>query len=98
MEIEVPPNVLTEVISDTPDIWPSRRSSGAATVEATVVGSAPGRFACTVIMGKSTRGMGATGRNWYATIPARKSPAASKDVPTGRRMKGSEKLIGSLKR
>jgi hypothetical protein len=82
--------VLTEVISDTPEIWPNRFSSGAATVEATVAGSAPGKFAWTLIMGKSTRGMGATGRKWYAITPAKNRPAASNDVPAGRRMNGSE--------
>src|SRR5580765_8754033 len=61
MLIAVPPSVLTEVISDTPEIWPRRRSSGAATVEATVAGSAPGRAAETEITGKSTRGIAATG-------------------------------------
>ena len=42
MVIAQPPRVLTEVISVTPAIWPRRRSSGAASEEATVAGSAPG--------------------------------------------------------
>ena len=51
-----------EVISVTPAISPSRRSSGAATVAAMVSGSAPGRLAETRMVGKSTVGMLATGR------------------------------------
>jgi hypothetical protein len=46
-----PPSVLTEVISVTPAIWPNRRSSGVASEEATVAGSAPGNDADTVIIG-----------------------------------------------
>jgi hypothetical protein len=88
--IAAPPSVLTEVISETPEIWPSLFSRGAATVEATVAGSAPGKFAETLIIGKSTRGIGATGRKWYAITPARNNPAASSDVPAGRLIKGSE--------
>ncbi len=93
MVTEQPPNVLTEVISVTSAIWASRRSSGAASEEATVSGSAPGNEADTEIIGKSTRGIAATGRNRYATIPMRNKPAANKDVPTGRRMKGSETFM-----
>src|SRR5258708_26206885 len=64
MVIAAPPKVLIEVISETPEICPRRLSSGAATVEATVAGSAPGKVAETVIIGKSTRGIGATGWKW----------------------------------
>ncbi len=56
-------SVLTEVISVTPAISPSRRSSGAATVDAIVAGSAPGRFATTLMVGRSNVGRLATGRN-----------------------------------
>ena len=45
------PSVLTEVISLTPAIWPRRRSSGVASEDATVAGSAPGRLAETEIIG-----------------------------------------------
>ena len=41
---------------------PSRRSSGAATEEDMVAGSAPGWLAETAMVGRSTRGSGATGR------------------------------------
>src|SRR5437899_750998 len=58
---EAPPNVLMDVISETPAICPSRFSRGAAREDATVAGSAPGSEAETWIIGKSTRGMGATG-------------------------------------
>src|SRR6267154_6519561 len=91
--IEVPPSVLTEVISDTPAIWPSRRSSGAATEEATVAGSAPGNEADTEMTGKSTRGIAATGSDRYATTPTKNNPAARREVPTGLRMNGSEIFI-----
>ena len=64
MLIEVPPSVLFEVISVTPEIWPRWRSSGAASEEATVSGSAPGSDAPTEIIAKSTRGIGATGSRW----------------------------------
>jgi hypothetical protein len=67
--IAAPPSVLTEVISDTPEIWPNRFSNGAATVEATVAGSAPGKFAWTLIMGKSTRGMGLQAGNGTRSRP-----------------------------
>src|SRR5207249_9338267 len=50
----VKPSGLVEVICSTPEIWPSLRSSGAATVAAMIDGSAPGRVADTRIIGKST--------------------------------------------
>ena len=56
------PSELTEVSSVTPEISPSRRSSGAATVAAMMLGSAPGRLAVTKMVGKSTLGRLATGR------------------------------------
>ncbi len=59
----VEPSELVEVIWSMPAIWPSRRSSGAATVAAITDGSAPGRVAETRIIGKSTLGTDETGRN-----------------------------------
>ena len=56
------PSPLEEVISVTPEIDPSARSSGAATLAAIVAGSAPGRLALTMIAGTSTFGMLATGK------------------------------------
>src|SRR5262245_52565490 len=68
------PNELREVSSVTLAISPRRRSSGAATVAAMVSGSAPGRLAVTLMVGKSTVGMLATGRKGYATAPHRNGP------------------------
>src|SRR5262249_34787305 len=56
------PSELTEVMAVTPAIEPSWRSSGAAPVAAIVLGSAPGRFAETRMVGSSTLGRLATGR------------------------------------
>src|SRR5438045_4707217 len=97
MVIDAPPSVLTEVISLTPAICPKRRSNGAATEEATVAGSAPGSEAQTWTIGNPTRGVGATARNRYATMPSKNNPPASKDVPTGRRMKGPEMFMRAPK-
>ena len=47
--IEVEPRSLAEVISVTPAMWPSCRSSGAATEDAMISGLAPGSEAPTVI-------------------------------------------------
>jgi hypothetical protein len=48
------PSELLDVISVTPAIRPSERSSGVATVAAMVSGLAPGSDADTEIVGKST--------------------------------------------
>src|SRR5258707_13127412 len=53
-------NVLVEVISVTPAISPNRRSSGAATVDAIVAGSAPGRDATMLMVDRSNTGRLAT--------------------------------------
>ena len=62
MTMRAEPTELVEVISFTPEIVPSRRSSGAATDDAMMIGSAPGWLAVTAMVGKSTLGSGATGR------------------------------------
>jgi hypothetical protein len=54
---------LIDVISSTPAIRPSARSSGVATVAAIVSGLAPGSRAPISIFGKSTCGNDATGSN-----------------------------------
>ncbi len=54
------PSVDDEVISETPAMRPKRRSSGVATDDAMVSGLPPGKFALTLMVGKSTRGSGAT--------------------------------------
>jgi hypothetical protein len=56
--MRVLPSELLEVISLTPAIRPSERSSGVATDEAMVSGEAPGSEALTMITGKSTCGRG----------------------------------------
>src|SRR5258706_7257155 len=89
----VPPSVLTEVISDTPAICPSRRSNGAANEDATVAGSAPGSDAETEITRKSTRGIAATGKERDATTPNMNKPAARSEVATGLLMKGPDILV-----
>ncbi len=57
----VEPEELFDVICVTPAIRPNCRSSGVATDEAIVSGSAPGKPAETEIVGNSTWGSGATG-------------------------------------
>src|ERR1700753_4379932 len=88
--MRVPPPVLDEVISVTSAIWPRWRSSGLATVVATSCGLAPGKVACTEMVGKSTWGSGDTGSLKNATAPAAASPKVSNVVATGRRKKGGE--------
>jgi len=72
---------------------PNCRSSGVATAEAMVCGSAPGSDAPTLITGKSIFGSEATGRKLNARIPDSSSAAANNDVPIGRRINGAEMLI-----
>src|ERR1700681_241295 len=88
----VEPRQLEEVICVTPAMRPNWRSSGVATAEAIVSGLAPGRPAPTEIVGKSTCGSGATGKNRKATTPEKRMAKVISDVATGRRMKGAEKL------
>src|SRR6201996_2212323 len=81
---------LDDVISDTPGIRANCDSSGCATEDAIVSGSAPGRLAETWIVGKSTSGSGATGNCGYAMMPTKRMPTISNDVAIGRRMNGAE--------
>src|SRR5438270_5623484 len=53
-------------------------------------GLAPGKFAETLIVGKSTCGNGAVGSCKKATNPARAIAAVSNAVAIGRRMNGAE--------
>ena len=62
---------------------PNWRSSGAATDAAIFSGLAPGRLACTEIVGKSTCGKGATGSWLKATAPASVIAAITSVVATG---------------
>src|SRR5580692_1822822 len=59
--MEDPPSELVDVISVTAAMRPNWRSNGVATDDAIVSGLAPGRLACTDIVGKSTCGSGETG-------------------------------------
>src|SRR5277367_6101383 len=91
--IAVEPSWLDEVIVFTPEMRPNCRSSGVATAEAIVCGSAPGNDAPTLITGKSILGREATGRKLKARIPDISKAADSSDVPIGRRINGAEILI-----
>src|ERR1700722_9864351 len=61
MVICAEPATLIDVICAMPGIIANCRSSGCATDVAIVSGLAPGYFTFTLIVGKSTRGRGATG-------------------------------------
>src|SRR5580704_8752940 len=93
MVIAVELSALIEVSCVTPGIWPNCRSSGAATDAAMVSALAPWSVAFTDMVGKSTWGSGATGRNGTATKPTKPIAIISSEVATGRRMNGSEMLI-----
>ena len=82
--ILVVPSELDEVISVTPEMFASGRSRGVATEVAIVSALAPGSFATTWIVGKSTCGKGATGSTKYATPPA-SSTAIARNVVAMRR-------------
>jgi len=91
--IRTEPTEEEDVISVTSEICPRCRSSGLATVVATSCGLAPGRVACTEMVGKSTCGSGETGSLKNATAPAAASPNVSNVVATGRRIKGVDRLM-----
>ena len=61
MVMLVDPSELVEVIDSIPAIVENCFSSGVATEEAIVSGSAPGKLADTLIVGKSTLGRSLTG-------------------------------------
>jgi hypothetical protein len=79
--IDVVPIELVDVICVRLAISENCRSSGVATLDAIVDGSAPGKETDTWIVGKSTCGSGATGSSGHAAAPTRNSAAASSDVP-----------------
>src|ERR1700722_16864887 len=88
----VEPSVLIEVIWVTPAIWPNWRSSGAATEDAMVSALAPANVAVTWMVGKSTWGRGATGRNGKAVIPTNAKAVIKRVVAIGRWMNGWERF------
>ena len=92
--MRVEPSELLDVISVTPAMCPSERSSGVATVAAIVSGLAPGSDACTEMVGKSTCGNGDTGSRRNAIAPASATPNVSKVVATGRSMNAAEIFMG----
>ncbi|KAG1316792.1 hypothetical protein G6F62_013278 [Rhizopus arrhizus] len=89
----VDPCELLEVISVTPAMLPSERSSGVATLEAIVSGLAPGRLADTEMVGMSTCGKGATGNRKNDNRPASTTARLSSVVATGRTMKGADRIM-----
>ena len=90
------PTPLCEVISVTLAILPRYRSSGLATLVATVSGLAPGSCAWTEMVGKSTCGSAETGNLETARMPASAIPIVSNVVATGRAMNGADRFIGVL--
>ena len=52
---------------------------------------APGNWADTWIVGKSTFGSGATGKFGYATKPTKRNPTITSVVAMGYRMKGADR-------
>ena len=95
MTIVVAPSALSEVICVMPAICANCRSSGVATDDAIVSALAPCQVAVTWMVGKSTCGSGATGRNGKAAMPTNAIAAISSEVATGRRMNGSERFMRS---
>jgi hypothetical protein len=64
---------------------------------ATVIGLAPGSWAFTEIVGKSTCGSGATGNLRNPSAPAKAMPSVKSLVATGRAMNGAEMFIRHLR-
>ena len=78
------PSPLTEVIESTPAMAANSFSSGVAIEAAMVEGLAPGMLVETEIVGKSTFGSAATGRNGYPAKPTRTIASVNAVVMTGR--------------
>src|SRR4029077_69318 len=83
----VPPCELVELIELRPAIVANCFSSGSATADASVSGLAPGRLACTWMVGKSTVGRSLTGSCRYAWRPNTMIPSMMRVVVIGRWMK-----------
>src|SRR5207344_387116 len=84
------PSEFTDVIDSRPAIIENWFSSGVATDDAIVSGLAPGSWAVTRSVGKSTFGRSLTGSERYATMPNSAIAAMSRLVAIGRLMKPSE--------
>jgi len=89
MVMLVLPCELLELMELTPAIVENCFSSGVATDAAIVSGLAPGRFAVTWSVGKSTVGRSLTGRSRYPMAPKIRIDSTRRVVATGRRMNGS---------
>src|SRR5262245_55151013 len=88
------PSPLTEVIESTPAMAENSFSNGVAIDAAMVEGLAPGILVETEMVGKSTFGSAATGRNGYPANPTRTIASVNAVVMTGRSMQsvGSDML------
>ena len=87
------PCELVELIDVRPAIAENCFSSGSATAVAIVSGFAPGRPACTWMVGKSTTGRSLTGSSRYAIAPNTRIPSMMSVVVTGRLMKSAERFM-----
>ena len=81
--MDVAPSVLLEVISLIPAMRPKARSSGVATDVDMVSALAPGNWALTLMVGKSTCGKDDTGKFKKASVPTRAMATVSSMVATG---------------
>src|SRR2546425_2737260 len=86
---------FVDVIESRPAIVENWRARRVATDEAMVSGFAPGKFAETVIVGKSTAGRSLTPRVRYAIAPNKAMANINKLVAMGRRMKTSDIFTAS---
>ena len=82
-----------ELIDVRPAMAENCFSSGSATAVAIVSGFAPGRFAWTCMVGKSTTGRSLTGSCRYAIRPNTRMPSMISVVVTGRLMKIAEMFM-----
>src|SRR5215470_17349602 len=91
------PSPLTDVIESTPAMAANSFSSGVAIDAAMVEGLAPGMLVETEIVGKSTLGSAATGRNGYPASPTRTIASVSAVVITGRWMQSVGSDMSTLR-
>src|SRR5438270_3946635 len=93
MVMWVEPKALVELIEPMPAIVENCFSSGVATAEAMVSGLAPGSWALTWMVGKSTLGKSLTGSNWYAKMPKTRIAIMTKVVIMGRLINNAARFI-----
>ena len=92
----VVPVELREVIESRPAMVVNCRSNTVATADDMVAGSAPGKVALTLMVGKSTFGKSLTPNERKAKMPNMAMPAISRLLAMGRRMKVSERFTLGL--